>query len=152
MINWTPTLPLTRVSVSHSHLLDTYMRKTPKVIHWDRDGATSYQALWLYQGAAFSVWLILVFKRPNHLQKGYDTSVLCATPANIQAISFEQPLREKNPAQREFRILTVLDYDHPTVEKRFMISFPPRYTTRSPFGQATGPMVAFHMGTGEVVV
>jgi hypothetical protein len=36
--------------------------KHPRFIHWDRDGATSYQALWLYQGVAFSVRLILVLK------------------------------------------------------------------------------------------
>jgi hypothetical protein len=45
----------------------------------------------------------------------------------------------------------VPDRDDPKVETPFIISFPPKYTTRSPFGRATRPMLAFSMETREVV-
>ena len=45
----------------------------------------------------------------------------------------------------------VPDRDDPKVETPFIISFPPKYTARSPFGRATRPMLAFNMETGEVV-
>ncbi|KIM72609.1 hypothetical protein PILCRDRAFT_30353, partial [Piloderma croceum F 1598] len=41
--------------------------------------------------------------------------------------------------------------DDPKVETPFIISFPPKYTARSPFGRATRPMLAFNMETREVV-
>jgi len=45
----------------------------------------------------------------------------------------------------------VPDRDDPKVETPFIISFPPKYTARSPFGRATRPMLAFSMETREVV-
>ena len=61
--------------------------------------------------------LFWCYERLDHLQKGYDTSVLCATPADIQPSHlFEEPLWEEDPTQCEFRIFTVPDYDDPTVE------------------------------------
>jgi hypothetical protein len=45
----------------------------------------------------------------------------------------------------------VPDHDVPKVETPFIISFPPKYTARSPFGRATRPMLAFNMETREIV-
>jgi hypothetical protein len=45
----------------------------------------------------------------------------------------------------------VADCDHPKAETSFIISFPPKYTAHSPFGQATRPMLAFNMETSEIV-
>jgi hypothetical protein len=45
----------------------------------------------------------------------------------------------------------VPDRDVPKVETPFIISFPPKYTARSPFGRATRPMLAFNMETKEIV-
>ena len=45
----------------------------------------------------------------------------------------------------------VPDRDDPKVETPFIISFPPKYTARSPFGRATRPMLAFSMEMREVV-
>jgi len=44
----------------------------------------------------------------------------------------------------------VPDRDDPEVEKRFVISFPPKYTASSPFGRATRPMLAFDMEMREI--
>ena len=45
----------------------------------------------------------------------------------------------------------VPDRDNPAVETPFIISFPPKYTARSPFGRATRPILAFNMETREIV-
>jgi hypothetical protein len=60
-------------------------------------------------------------------------------------------LRDENPAHREFHIIVVPDRDNPEVETLFIISFPPKYTARSPFGHATRPMLAFNMETRDIV-
>ncbi|KIM73233.1 hypothetical protein PILCRDRAFT_829310, partial [Piloderma croceum F 1598] len=86
------------------------------------------------------------------LQRGYDTSVSPVSPEDLQQIQHvETRLRNENPAHREFRIIMVPDRDVPKVETRFIISFPPKYTARSPFGRATRPMLAFNMETREIV-
>ena len=60
-------------------------------------------------------------------------------------------LRDDNPSHHEFRVLMVPDRDDPEVEKQFVISFPPKYTARSPFGRAIRPMLAFDIEAGGVV-
>ena len=43
------------------------------------------------------------------------------------------------------------DRNNPKIQKKFIISFPPKYTARSPFGRATRPMMAFDMESREIV-
>ena len=45
----------------------------------------------------------------------------------------------------------VPDRDDPKVETPFIISYPPKYTARSPFERATRPMLVFNMETKEIV-
>ena len=45
----------------------------------------------------------------------------------------------------------VPDRDNPKMEKKFIITFPPKYTARSPFGRATRPMLALDLEAGEIV-
>jgi hypothetical protein len=79
-------------------------------------------------------------------QRGHDTAVSPASPADFQQIQHvEKSLRDKNPAHREFRVIMILNRDNPEVETPFIISFPPKYTARSPFGRGTRPMLAFNM-------
>ena len=88
----------------------------------------------------------------NHSQRGYNTSISQASLEDLQQIQhIEKRLRIDNPAHCEFCIITVLDHDDPKVETPFIISFLPKYTARSPFGQATRLMLAFSMKTREVV-
>jgi hypothetical protein len=42
-------------------------------------------------------------------------------------------------------------HDDPKVEKPFIISFPPKYIARSPFGRATRPMLAFDLEVESLV-
>jgi hypothetical protein len=88
----------------------------------------------------------------NHTQRGYDTSVLPVSPVDLQQIQHvRKSLRDENSAHREFRIIMVPDRNDPKLEIPFIISFPPKYTARSPFGGATRPMLAFNMETSEIV-
>ena len=123
-----------------------------RFIRWDRGGAIVTQRFNYINHPNF---LADFFWRYDHLDRrrqGYDTSVLSMTPEDIQNIqSFDSRLQEENSAHREFRILMVPDRYDPAVEKRFVVSFPPNYTARSPFGRATRPMLAFDMETREIV-
>ena len=125
--------------------------KYARFIRWDRDGAIVTRRF----DYVNQPHLADFFWRYNHLdprQQGYDTSVSSATPEDIQQIhNFASRLRDANPAHREFRVLMVPDRDKPQVEKRFVVSFPPKYTARSPFGRATRPMLAFDIEMEEVV-
>jgi len=83
-----------------------------------------------------------------------DTT-LSVSPASPQDLQTDPACRKtfasENPAHREFRIIMLPDRDDPDVETPFIISFPPKYTARSPFGRATRPMLAFNMETREIV-
>ncbi|KAF8234088.1 hypothetical protein L208DRAFT_1394550, partial [Tricholoma matsutake] len=137
-----------RVHIFSVLVCGTYAR----FIRWDRDGATVTRRFNYIENPHF---LADFFRRYDHLdrlQQGHDTSVSSLIPEDFQQIQhFESRLRDDNPAHREFRILMVPDRDEPKVEKRFVVSFPPKYTARSPFGRATRPMLAFDMETREIV-
>jgi hypothetical protein len=48
-------------------------------------------------------------------------------------------------------MILVPECDEPEVEKGFVVSFPPNYMARSPFGRATLPMLAFGMEAEKIV-
>ena len=123
-----------------------------RFIRWDRDGAIVTRRFDYIKHPHF---LAGFFWRYDHLDRrwqGHDTSVSSATLEDIQQVQpFENRLRDNNPAHRELRMLMVPDRDKPEVEKQFIVSFPPKYMARSPFGRATRPMLAFDMETREIV-
>ena len=88
----------------------------------------------------------------NCHQCRHNNSISPVTVEDIQQIQhIEGHLQDDNHAHCEFHILMVLDHDNPTVEKQFIISFPPKYTACSPLRQATRPMLAFNVEVGEIV-
>ena len=128
------------------------MRKYARFIRWDRDRAIVTRRFDYIKEPRFLSGFFWRYGRLNRLQQGHDTSVLRATPVDIQQISlFECRLRDENADHREFRVLMVPDRDDPKIEKKFIISFPPKYTARSPFGRATRPMFAFDVEAREIV-
>ena len=135
----------------HTFTLSIYGRSA-RSIRWDPAGAT---VIWSFDYIKEPHILANFFWRYahlNHSQRGYDTSVSPASPEDLQQIQhIEKRLRDENPPHREFHIITVPDRDHPKVETPFIISFPPKYTARSPFGRATQPMLMFNMETRHVV-
>jgi Fungal protein kinase len=123
-----------------------------RFIRWDRDGATVTERFNYIQQPHL---LAGFFWRYNHLdprQQGYDTSVSSIDTENsgIQQIHFET-LQKKNPDHRKFCTLTVPDRANAEDEKQFVVSFPPKYTARSPFGRGTRPMLAFDIEKGNIV-
>jgi hypothetical protein len=126
--------------------------KSARFIRWDRGGATVTRSFDYIKEPHILAHFFWRYAHLNHSQRGYDTSVSPASPEDLQQIQHvEKHLRDENPAHREFCIITVPDRDDPKFETPFIISFPPKYTTRSPFGRATRPMLAFNMETSEVV-
>jgi len=126
--------------------------RSARFIRWDRSGATVTESFDYIKQPDILARFFWRYSHLNHSQCGYDTSVSPASPEDLQQIRHvEKRLRDENPAHREFRIIMVPDRDDPTVETPFIISFPPKYTARSPFGRATRPMLAFNTETGEIV-
>ena len=126
--------------------------RSARFIRWDRSGATVTQSFNYIKEPHILAHFFWRYAHLNHSQRGYDTSVSPASPEDLQQIQHvEQRLREENTSHRQFRIIMVPDRDDPEVETPFIISFPPKYTARSPFGRATRPMLAFNMETKEIV-
>ena len=126
--------------------------RSARFIRWDRSGATVTRSFNYIKEPHVLAHFLWRYAHLNHSQRGYDTSVSPASPEDLQQIQHvEKRLRNENPAHREFRIIMVPDRDDPKVETPFIISYPPKYTARSPFGRATRPMLAFNMETKEIV-
>jgi Fungal protein kinase len=123
-----------------------------RLIRWDRDGATVTRR---FNYDSQPQILTDFFWRYTHLdrrQRGYDTSVSQASSDDVQRIQHvEKRLRDNNPAHREFCKVMVPERSDPKIEKPFILSYPPIYTTRSPFGRATRAMLAFDMEGGTIV-
>jgi hypothetical protein len=126
--------------------------RSARFIRWDRSGATVTRSFDYIKEPHILAHFFWRYAHLNDSQRGYDPSVSLALPDDFQQIQHVgNSLRKENPAHREFRIIMVPDRDNAVVETAFIISFPPKYTARSPFGRATRPMLAFNMGTREIV-
>ena len=126
-----------------------------RFIRWDRDGATVTRRFNYIDEPHLLAGFFWRYDHLDRRQQGHDTSVSSLTSEDIQQIQhfedFEERLRLDNRDHREFRILIVPDRNKPEDEKRFVVSFPQKYTARSPFGRATRPMLAFDMEKGTIV-
>lgn len=123
-----------------------------RFIRWDRSGATVTRRFDYIKQPHILAAFFWSYAHADRRQRGYDTSISSASPDDIQQIKHvETRLREANPAHREFYIVKVPERDDPKDEKSFIISFPPNYTARSPFGRATRPMLAFDMEMKEII-
>ena len=88
----------------------------------------------IYMQTICKIHFFLHYAHLNHSQRGYDTSVSPASPEDLLQIQHvEKSLQDENPTHHEFCIIMVPDRDDPEVETLFIISFPPKYTARSPF-------------------
>src|SRR5882762_3345998 len=129
-----PLIPLlTRGVNSRPHLLCTRMRKLcgncARFIRWDRDGATVTGRFDYIKEPQLLAGFFWRYAHLDRSQQGYDTSVSSATIEDIRQMQhFESRFREYKPSHRQFRAPMVPDRDDPSVETRFIISFPPKYT------------------------
>jgi hypothetical protein len=126
--------------------------KFARLIRWDRDGATVTRRFNYDQRPQTLADFFWCYAHLDRRQRGYDTSVSSASPDDIQRIQrVEKQLRENNPAHHEFCKVMVPDRSSPEFEKPFIISSPPTYTARSPFGRATRAMLVFDMEVEAIV-
>jgi len=108
-----------------------------RFIRWDRSGAIVTQSFDYIKEPHILASFFWRYAHLNQSQRGYNASVSPASPEDLQQIQHvEHRFRKDNPAHCEFRIIMVLDRDVPKVETPFIISFPLKYTARSPFGRA----------------
>ena len=126
--------------------------KYARFIRWDRDGAIVTERFSYIQQSDLLADFFWRYNYLDPLRKGYDTSVSSIDPnqSGIQSTYFET-LQKDNPAHRKFCILVVSDRVNAEDEKQFVVSFPPVYTARSPFGRGTRPMLAFDMEKEKIV-
>ena len=126
--------------------------RSARFIHWDRSSAIVTQSFNYIKDPHILAHLFWCYAHLNHSQHRYDTSISPASQEDLQQIQHvEERLQNENPTHREFRIIMVPDHNDLKVETPFIISYPPKYTTHSPFGQATQPMLVFNMVMKEIV-
>ena len=126
--------------------------KYARFIRWDRDGAIVTERFNYMQQSHFLARFFWQYNYLDPRQRGYDTSISSIDPENTDIRkSYFDSLRTKNPAHLKFCILRVPDRDEAEDEKHVIVSFPPEYTARSPFGRVTRPMLAFDMEKEEIV-
>ena len=108
-----------------------------RFIRWDRDGAIVTRRF-DYGKHDFLADFFWRYSRLERDLQGYDPSFLPKTTKDIDIPETDSNrLKEGNPeCHHEFRILMVPDRHSPENEKEFVVSFPPKYTARSPFGRA----------------
>jgi hypothetical protein len=112
-----------------------------RFIRWDPACATVTRSFDYIKEPHILANFFWCYAHLNHSQRGYDTSVSPASPKDLQQIQHvENRLRDENTNHREFCIIMVPDRDDPKGETPFIISCPPEYTARSPFGRAIRPM------------
>ena len=140
------------VSISHPHLPLFICGRSARFIRWDRRGATVTQSFAYIKEQLILAHFFWRYVHLNHSRRRYNTSVSLASPVDLQQIQHvEKCLCGKNTAHRGFCIIMVPDHNVLKVETPFIISLPPKYTTHSPFGRATRPMLVFTMEMKEIV-
>ena len=122
-----------------------------RFIRWDRAGAIVTRRFNYIKQPHLFVGFFWRYENLG-LKKGCDHSVLAASATDLINPDALERMRSRNSeSHREFRTLLVPGRHSGDVEKRFVVSFPPKYTTRSPFGRATRPMFAFDVEANKIV-
>jgi hypothetical protein len=112
--------------------------KFARLICWDHDGATVTRRFNYDQRPQTLVDFFWHYAHIDRRQRGYNTSVSSASLDDMQRTqSVENRLQDNNPAHLEFCKVMVPDHSDPEVEKPFIISSPPTYS--SPTIQTSHP-------------
>ena len=86
-------------------------------------------------------------------RRGHDPSVTIPTQSQLRTVPKldQTDLEKHNERHRVFRLMLIPDRDDASQRSEFLISYPPKYTSRSPFGRATRPMVAYDLQESHLV-
>jgi hypothetical protein len=123
-----------------------------RLMCWDRVGAVVTEKF-NYATEPYLAQFFLEYCSFKPEKRGFDPSVRPLTTKErktLKNLDCSDDLKIRNPHHREFRMMMIPDRDD-TTEHAFLISYPPRYTYRSPFGRATRPMRAYDMEKKKIV-
>ena len=123
-----------------------------RLMCWDRVGAVVTEKF-NYTTKPYLAQFFLEYCSSKPEKRGLDPSVRPLTNKEhktIKNIDCLNDLQSRNPHHREFRMMMIPDRDDGT-EYAFLISYPPKYTYRSPFGRATRPMRAYDTEKKKIV-
>ena len=123
-----------------------------RLMCWDRVGAVVTEKF-NYTTEPFLVQFLLEYCSLKPDKRGFDPTVRPLTPKErktVKNLDCLDDLKSRNPHHCEFRVIMIPNRDN-TTEHAFLISYPPRYTYRSPFGRATRPMRAYDMEKKRIV-
>jgi hypothetical protein len=111
-----------------------------RLMFWDRNGAVVSRPFDYTSTNYLEIFLQQFNKEVG--RRGHDTSVTIAEPSLLREVpQVHQADLQRNERHRDFRVMTIPDRDNASESSGFLISYPPKYTSRSPFGRATRPMV-----------
>jgi len=123
-----------------------------RLMCWDRVGAVVSEKF-NYTTEPYLAQFLLEYCSLKPKKRGFDPTVRPLTTKErktVKNIDCLDDLKSRNPHHREFRMMMIPGRDD-TTEHAFLISYPPRYTYRSPFGRATRPMRAYDMEKKKIV-
>ena len=119
---------------------------------WDRAAAVVTESF-NYTDKPYLAQFFLSYCSLTPEKRGLDPTVSALTAKELKAVNKLDCLNDLsilNHHHREFRFMKIRDRDL-TTEYDFLISYPPKYSYRSPFGRATRPMRAYDMRKKKVV-
>jgi hypothetical protein len=122
-----------------------------RLMRWDRNGAIVTRAFDYTKVNYLGLFLQSYNQEVDH--RGHDPSIAIPSANKVNKVAdFDQTkLVNHNERHREFRVMLIPDRDDASQESEFLISYPPKYTSRSPFGRATRPMIAYDLAQSRFV-
>lgn len=123
-----------------------------RLMYWDRVGAVITKRF-NYTKEPYLAQFLMEYCSLIPDKRGFDPTVRPLTTRErktIKNLDCLGDLKRRNPHHREFRMMMIPDRDD-TSEHAFLISYPLRYTYRSPFGRATRPMRAYGLNRKKIV-
>jgi hypothetical protein len=126
-------------------------RRSARLMHWDRNGAVVSRAFDYTKLKYLGVFLQHFDKYVD--RRGHDPSVTLPTRSQLRIVPQldQTELEKRNERHRDFRVMVIPDRGDANKISKFLISYPPKYVTRSPFGRATRPMVAYDLQESHLV-
>lgn len=122
-----------------------------RLMFWDRNGAVVSRAFDYTKLDYLGLFLQHFDKDVD--RRGHDHSVVIPSRSQLRWVAKEDQteLAERNRRHRDFRVMLIPDRDDASQKSKFLISYPPEYTSRSPFGRATRPIVAYDLQESRLV-
>jgi hypothetical protein len=122
-----------------------------RLMFWDRNGTVVSRAFDYTKSNYLGLFLQHFDKDLD--RRGHDPTVTVPSRKKLAKVpkADQTDLAGRNKRHRDFRVMLIPDRDHASQNSKFLISYPPMYTSRSPFGRATRPMVAYDLQESRLV-